>query len=144
MPASMIIALAGFMRKVSGSSMAMVAGGPRPGITPITVPSSTPTKHHSRFTGCRATAKPCISPETMSMLGKPHAEGEREHEIERRGRGDRHRGGHLEGPPVHHRDDEKSERGKAHQEARQLERRHRNRKRQPGDQGAAGPFDALA
>ena len=44
MPASMIIALAGFMRNVSGSSIAIVAGGPRPGITPTTVPSTTPSE----------------------------------------------------------------------------------------------------
>ena len=64
----MIIAAAGLIRNVSGSSMAMVAGGPSPGRIPTTVPSATPTKHHSRFAGCSATAKPCINPETMSTL----------------------------------------------------------------------------
>ncbi len=63
----MIIALAGFIRKVSGRSMAIVAGGPRPGMTPTTVPSTTPRKHHSRFIGCSATANPCISPEITSI-----------------------------------------------------------------------------
>jgi hypothetical protein len=79
MPASMIIAAAGFIRKVSGRSIAMVAGGPRPGITPITVPSTTPTKHQSRFIGCSATEKPCISPERISIYGSltPSASGNR-------------------------------------------------------------------
>jgi hypothetical protein len=66
MPASMIIAAAGFMAKVSGSSMAMVPEGARPGITPTTVPSTTPSRHHSRLAGCNATAKPCIRPAKMS------------------------------------------------------------------------------
>ena len=40
----MIRAETGGKEKVSGSSMAMVAIGPRPGRTPTAVPSSTPTK----------------------------------------------------------------------------------------------------
>src|SRR5260370_1278452 len=86
MPASMIIAPAGFIRNVSGSSIAIVAGGPSPGMIPTTVPSTTPTKHHSRFAGCSATAKPCIRPETISTLGKRNAEREREQDVARRAR----------------------------------------------------------
>src|SRR6516162_3779539 len=91
MPASMMIAPAGFMLKVSGSSIAIVAGGPRPGSTPTTVPRNTPTKHHRRFVGARATEKPCSSPERISTLEAQHArrkaEAERpvEHQIEARG-----------------------------------------------------------
>jgi hypothetical protein len=38
MPASMMSAVTGGKTKVTGSSMAMVAVGPRPGNTPIAVP----------------------------------------------------------------------------------------------------------
>ena len=66
MPASMMMAPAGFMRKVSGSSIAIVAGGPSPGSTPTTVPRNTPTKHQKRFAGSSATAKPFARPERIS------------------------------------------------------------------------------
>src|ERR671914_2371643 len=143
MPASMIIALAGFMRKVSGRSIAIVAGGPRPGITPITVPSATPTRHHSRFIGCSATANPCISPERTSTLGQPHAEREREDEVESRARCDRGDCRDLPWPPVHHGDDEESERGEAHEEASDLQQRDRGDEGEPGAERAAraGPID---
>src|SRR3954471_24410652 len=96
MPASMIIAPAGFIRNVSGRSIAMVAGGPRPGMMPTTVPSTAPTRHHMRFAGSNATANPCIRPERISMLleaedadGKLNAERQREEDVE----GRRHRRG---------------------------------------------------
>jgi len=38
---------------------------------PTTWPRSTPTKHHNRFAGCSATAKPCISPLAMSIRAAP-------------------------------------------------------------------------
>jgi hypothetical protein len=44
MPASMISADSAGNANVAGSSMAMVATGPRPGSTPTSVPSSTPRK----------------------------------------------------------------------------------------------------
>jgi hypothetical protein len=44
MPASMMSEPSGDSPKVMGSSMAMVASGPMPGRTPITVPSSVPMK----------------------------------------------------------------------------------------------------
>jgi hypothetical protein len=56
----MISALVGFIWKVSGSSIAIVAAGPSPGRMPITVPRKQPMKHQSRFIGVIATAKPCI------------------------------------------------------------------------------------
>ena len=40
----MISAATGATLKVSGSSIAMVASGPMPGSTPISVPTSTPMK----------------------------------------------------------------------------------------------------
>ena len=42
MPASMISAPTGATLKVIGSSIAMVASGPMPGSTPISVPTETP------------------------------------------------------------------------------------------------------
>src|SRR3982750_4742805 len=58
MPDSMISADTGFRLKVIGSSMAMVATGPMPGSTPISVPSRQPMKAYSRLIGVKATPKP--------------------------------------------------------------------------------------
>ena len=44
MPASMISADTGGKPKVTGSSIAIVAVGPRPGSTPISVPRKTPPR----------------------------------------------------------------------------------------------------
>src|SRR5262245_20339161 len=148
----MMIAPAGFMLKVSGSSIAIVAGGPRPGRTPTTVPRRTPTKHHSRLPGASATANPCSRPLRMSTLeaqnarGKRDAQREIEDQIEAgagRERGDRGRCG---GPPVHERDDEIREEREAQDEAEQLEQRDRDREREPHAERAADapPFDRLA
>src|SRR6188508_220325 len=60
MPASMISAATGLRLKVIGSSMAMVATGPMPGSTPISVPSITPIRQYSRCIGEIATPKPMI------------------------------------------------------------------------------------
>src|SRR5260370_10460471 len=122
MPASMIIAPAGFIRNVSGSSIAIVAGGPSPGMIPTTVPSTTPTKHHSRFAGCSATAKPCIRPETISTLGKRNAEREREQDVERRCARERHAGGNPQRPAIHYRNDEEGQRSEADDEAHEFQR----------------------
>ncbi len=59
MPASMMTAPVGSILNVSGSSIAIVAAGPRPGRMPMTVPRKQPMKHHMRFSGDSATAKPC-------------------------------------------------------------------------------------
>src|SRR5262249_52817198 len=58
MPASMIRPEVGSRWKVSGSSMAMVAIGPMPGRTPISVPISAPASAKNRFAGVSATPKP--------------------------------------------------------------------------------------
>src|SRR5262252_6279416 len=108
----MMIAPAGFMLKVSGSSIAMVAGGPSPGSTPTTVPRSTPTKHHSRFAGWNATEKPCSRPARMSTLEAHHARGERkaqravEHQVETEPGRERHGSRRPGGLAVHDGDDE--------------------------------------
>jgi len=49
MPASMISAEVGCSEYIDGSSMAIVAIGPRPGKTPISVPSMAPRKAYQRL-----------------------------------------------------------------------------------------------
>src|SRR3954452_3137167 len=83
MPASMISADTGFRLKVIGSSIAMVATGPTPGSTPISVPSRTPINAYSRLIGVTATPKPSIRLWKRSMRAsapdcRPHREGQRQ------------------------------------------------------------------
>src|SRR3954470_9549930 len=68
MPASMISAATGLRLKVIGSSMAMVATGPMPGSTPISVPSRQPMKAYSRLIGVNATPKPIERWKIRSMV----------------------------------------------------------------------------
>src|SRR5688500_10508308 len=58
MPASMIRPVTGSRESVSGRSTATPVVDPRPGRTPMTVPTKTPTKHHSRFSTLRAVENP--------------------------------------------------------------------------------------
>src|SRR5215813_7193965 len=67
MPANRMKAEVGSTLKVIGRRSAMVSAGPSPGSTPIAVPSVVPTRHHSRFIGVSATAKPLRSCENASM-----------------------------------------------------------------------------
>src|SRR5882672_9022542 len=129
----MMIAPAGFMLKVSGSSIAMVAGGPRPGSTPTTVPRNTPTKHHSRFEGASATEKPCRRPATMSTL-------EAEPGGQRHGRSSPGR------PAVHDGDDEVGEEREARYEAQHFEQRDGDCECKPDGERAAcaPPVDRIA
>src|SRR5215467_4233699 len=60
MPASMMSAGTGGSVKVIGSSIAIVADGPIPGSTPISVPTSTPMKQYQMFWRLRATLKPSV------------------------------------------------------------------------------------
>jgi hypothetical protein len=46
------------MPKVAGRRREIVATGPIPGKTPISVPTRTPTKQNIRLMGARATLKP--------------------------------------------------------------------------------------
>src|SRR3954464_2150798 len=86
----MISADTGFRLNVIGSSIAMVATGPTPGRTPISVPSRTPIRQYSRLNGVIATPKPRIRLWKSSMRAsapgrRPHREGQRqalhEHEV---------------------------------------------------------------
>src|SRR5215217_7315431 len=54
----MIRAPTGSSPKVIGKRMAMVAIGPTPGSTPISVPTMQPRKHRARFWRERATERP--------------------------------------------------------------------------------------
>src|SRR6266481_3053617 len=74
MPAKRMNAAVGSTLKVIGKSSAMVSAGPRPGRTPIAVPSVVPTRHHRRFIGVSATAKPLRSCEKASMSTALHAD----------------------------------------------------------------------
>src|SRR5215831_6854428 len=67
MPASMISAEVGLSVTVTGSSMAMVATGPMPGSTPISVPSRQPTRQKNRFCRLAAALKPTIRLPRMSI-----------------------------------------------------------------------------
>src|SRR5512140_232580 len=60
MPASMMSAETGGSTKVAGSSIEIVAIGPMPGSTPISVPSSTPMKQYITLVNVSATLKPSI------------------------------------------------------------------------------------
>src|SRR5689334_17474887 len=130
MPASMIIAPVGSSLKVSGSSIAMVADGPRPGSTPMMVPSTTPTTHIISAVGVSATWKPCINPARSSMSplepdarGQRDLEGEVEQQVEDHraadGDGDRH----LLRLARHDRHDEPRERGERDHEPDHLHQR---------------------
>src|SRR5216683_3699591 len=58
MPANMISDAVGGRWNVIGSSMAMVATGPMPGSTPISVPTMQPSSAYSRFCMLTATVSP--------------------------------------------------------------------------------------
>src|SRR5215813_4890808 len=69
MPAKRMKAAVGSTLKVIGKRSAMVNAGPRPGSTPMAVPSVVPTRHHTRFIGVSATAKPLSNCEKASISG---------------------------------------------------------------------------
>ena len=48
----------GDIAKVTGRSNDIVATGPIPGSTPMSVPTKTPMKHATRLEGCRLTESP--------------------------------------------------------------------------------------
>src|SRR5436305_15147848 len=71
MPASMISAPSGLRLKVTGSSMAMVAIGPMPGNTPISVPIRHPNRQNTRLRGVAAAASPIPRLCRMSISEAP-------------------------------------------------------------------------
>ena len=71
MPANRISAPVGSRVNVIGSSSATVSAGPMPGSTPTSVPSVTPIRASSRFSGVSASENPVISWEKASMPQNP-------------------------------------------------------------------------
>src|SRR4030095_6701161 len=71
MPASMIIAVVGSMRKVSGNRIDTAAVVPIPGRIPTTVPTVTPIKQNSKLAGNKATWKPCKRFDRTSIFKNP-------------------------------------------------------------------------
>src|SRR5512146_3192768 len=67
MPASMMSAETGCSAKVAGSSIAIVATGPMPGSTPISVPRRQPIRQYMMFDQVSATPKPSIRLCSSSM-----------------------------------------------------------------------------
>src|SRR5688572_27597874 len=125
MPASMIMAPVGSSRKVSGSSIAMVAGGPSPGSTPITVPSTTPRTHMSRFVPLNATWNPCSRPWRISMPLEKQAPRQRdperdlEEQVETQRAACRDEDRSAAALAAHHLDDEPREEREGDREARE-------------------------
>src|SRR6478735_9679286 len=82
MPASMIRAPTGSRPKVIGSSMAMVAIGPTPGSTPISVPTRQPAKASAIFCSESATPKPSCRCAIISLIEsdpqQPGCQGDRQ------------------------------------------------------------------
>src|SRR5262249_185060 len=119
MPASMMMPPAGSILKVSGSSSAMVAAGPSPGMMPTMLPSRQQTKPENTLPGCSATANPCRMPLAISIsepekAGRQrHAERDREHEMERQRGHDRGDPGSQQRATEDHRHDEEGEERKA-------------------------------
>src|SRR6185312_2594452 len=56
-----------------GRSNAIVAAEPRPGNIPMMTPSTTPTKHNSKLSGCNETENPRARFETSSIQATPRA-----------------------------------------------------------------------
>src|SRR5919108_5731596 len=70
MPASMMRAPTGLRLNVIGSSMAIVATGPMPGSTPISVPSRQPISAKNRLIGVTATPKPMMRLWKICSIGR--------------------------------------------------------------------------
>src|SRR4051794_27309925 len=122
MPASMIRPVTGSSESVSGRSTATPVVEPRPGSTPTTVPMSTPTKHHSRFSVDSAVEKPRTRLSSTSASDSDEARGQRhveeEHEDHVDG-GDYREGHDRRGDPrapLHHRGDEEGQEEEADEE----------------------------
>src|SRR6478609_9354119 len=77
MPASMISAPSGSRLNVTGSSMAIVAIGPMPGSTPMSVPIRQPNRQNRRFSGVAAAAKPVPRLARISISELPGPDRER-------------------------------------------------------------------
>src|SRR5512138_3878430 len=107
MDVSMIIAAVGDIVKTRGSSIAMVAVGPSPGSTPMTVPMRLPTSAMARLSGWSATAKPwsrwsnmagSLPEEREDAERELDAQADREGDVEDRGGAHGEAGAHRPAP----------------------------------------------
>ena len=109
--------------------IAMVAAGPRPGRTPTSVPSTTPTKHQNMLIGVSATENPSrrlprASTSAISLHSKsPEAGGQRdvesgnEDQLERRSETDGDDDGEQSRTTVQNDDKKNCERNEAQNES---------------------------
>src|SRR3954470_6312588 len=140
MPASMIMAPVGSSFIVSGSSIAIVAGGPSPGSTPITVPSTTPITHIMRFCAVSATWNPCSRPPRISTL-EEHAARKRkvqrqlEERVEARGSDDGHDERGAKAFAAHHPHDERGQQRECDGESHDGHDRHAHDEGRPRAHG---------
>src|SRR5581483_7616582 len=95
MPASMMIAVAGSILKVSESRNATAPTGPRPGNTPTRVPTSDPTKQKNRLVGVSATENPRATLVRMSTSDSQKTGGQRNAERDGNQRGGERDGDQL-------------------------------------------------
>src|SRR6185503_21222321 len=98
MPASMISAPTGGRPNVIGRSIAIVASGPMPGSTPISVPTSVPMRHSIRLVGVAATEKPCARLTNRSMVRSSEPRPELQREVQSPGEEQRAEQGQHRGP----------------------------------------------
>src|ERR1019366_9678864 len=71
-------------RNVIGSSSAMVAAGPNPGSTPITIPNTAPIRHRMMLVSDRVTDSPSQrSPSPLMMWCSPQEERRRKLDSEK-------------------------------------------------------------
>src|SRR5919108_3282603 len=90
MPASMMSAPTGSIPKVIGNNIAIVAMGPIPGSTPISVPIRAPRKHSPKFLNESATERPSPRLANKSPISIPQVpwrqrDWQSQHELEQGG-----------------------------------------------------------
>src|SRR5258706_12210553 len=133
----MISGAVGSSLNVSGSSIAIVAGGPSPGSTRIAGPSTTPITHIHRLLAVSATWKPWSRPAKISMsleeepVRERQVEGHLEERVEPRRAGDRHDKRRAVALPAHHLHDEPCEKRERDDEAHERHQRDARRERHP-------------
>src|SRR4051812_11035306 len=132
MPASMIRPVTGSRDSVSGSSTATPVVEPRPGSTPMTVPTSTPMKHHSRVSTLSAVEKPRTRLSSMSATDpeksgrQRHPEEPDEDGVHGGDRQERHDQRRDPGAPLHHGGDEHGEDEEGAQETEERDEQDRD------------------
>src|ERR1044071_7019449 len=139
MPASMMIAVAGSILKVSESRNATAPTGPKPGKTPTKVPTREPIKQKSKLVGVSATEKPTTTLVKTSTSDSQKTGGQRNAEEQTKDRVGNDRGGQRYGDhlrPLLSLDraeqeghQQKSRQKESHRLERQGKKRHRRQSR---------------